>query len=89
VSLARPVMEMGLALPMAVTGLPLMGVQLALKLVAVAPVLAAVKLILAVVLPAVAAAMVGAEGTATTGTTDTALEAVPVPTELEGVIVQL
>ena len=88
-SLARPVMEMGLELPVPVTALPLVGVHVTLKLVAVAPLLAAVKLILAVVLPAVAAPMVGAEGTATTGTTATALEAVPVPTELEAVIVQL
>ena len=87
--LVRPVMEMGLALPAPVTALPLVGVQVALKLVAVEPVLAAVKLMLAVVLPAVAAPMVGAVGTATTGKTDTALEAVPVPTKLEGVIVQL
>ena len=83
-------MVMGLALPVPVTALPLLvGVQVELKLVAVEPVLAAVKLMLAVVLPAVAAPMVGAVGTATTGKTDTALEAVPVPTELEGVIVQL
>ena len=82
-------MEMGLALPVPVTTLPLVGVQVTLKLVAVAPVLAAVKLMLAVVLPAVAAPMVGAEGAATTGTTDTALEALPVSTELEAVIVQL
>ena len=82
-------MEMGLALPVPVTAPPLVGMQVTLKLVAVAPLLAAVKLILAVVLPAVAAPMVGAEGTAITGTTDTALEAVPAPTELEAVLVQL
>jgi hypothetical protein len=80
---------MGLALPVPVTTLPLVGVQVTLKLVAAEPVLAAVKLMLAVVLPSVAAPMVGAEGTAITGKTDTALEAVPVPTEFEGVIVQL
>ena len=50
--MTKPVTEMGLVLPSKMTAVPLAGVQAALKLVAVEPVLAAVKFTLATVLPA-------------------------------------
>jgi hypothetical protein len=54
---------MGLELPvMVMASVTLAGVQVALKLVAVEPVLAAVKFTLATVLPAETLAMVGAKG---------------------------
>jgi hypothetical protein len=53
---------MGLALPSAETAVPLAGVQVALKLVAVAPVLAAVKFTLVALLPEDTLAMVGDKG---------------------------
>ena len=86
--LVRPVTETGLELPVTVTAVPLVGVQVTLKLVAVLPAVAAVKLMLADALPAVAVPMVGAEGTAAMGDTETAAEALPVPAELAGVTVQ-
>jgi len=62
--LVRPVIEIGLEAPATVTAVPpLVGVQVTLKLVAVLPLLAAVKLTLAEALPAVAVPMVGAPGT--------------------------
>jgi hypothetical protein len=70
---------------------PLVGVQVTLKLVAVLPAVAAVKLMLTDALPAVAVPMVGAEGaegTAAIGDTETAAEALPAPAELAGVTVQ-
>ena len=53
---------MGLALPSAETAVPLAGVQVAVKLVALVPVLAAVKFTLAALLPEDTLARVGAKG---------------------------
>ena len=89
--LVRPVAKIGLEAPVTVTAVPLDEVQVTLKLVAVPPAVAAVKLMLADALPAVAVPMVGAEGaegTAAIGDTETAPEALPVPAELAGVTVQ-
>ena len=86
--LVRPVTEIGLEVPVPVNAVPLVEVPVTLKLIAVLPAVAAVKLMLAEALPAVAVPMVGAEGTAATGVTETAAEALPVPAELAGVTVQ-
>ena len=62
--LTKPVTEMGLAVPSMETAVPFVGVHVALKLVAVAPVLAAVKFTLDTVSPVEALTMLGARGIA-------------------------
>ena len=54
--------EMGLTVPFAETAVPLVGVQVALKLVAAVPVLAAVKFTLAALLPEDTLTRVGDKG---------------------------
>ena len=78
--MAKPVTEMGLELPVMVMAVLLAGVQVAVKLVAVAPVVAAVKITLDTVSPDEALTMLGAMGIA-------ALVSVVVVPEVEAVSV--
>ena len=62
--MAKPVTEMGLELPVMVMAVLLAGVHVAVKLLAVAPVVAAVKITLDTVSPDEALTMLGAKGIA-------------------------